>query len=30
MRDDKQFAAVKIDNYKINAGLTPEVLSKKP
>jgi hypothetical protein len=30
MRDDKQFAAVKIDNYKINSGLTPEVLSKKP
>jgi zinc protease len=30
MRDDKQFATVKIDNYKINSGLTPEVLSKKP
>jgi hypothetical protein len=30
MRDDKQFAAVKIDSYKINSGLTPEVLSKKP
>jgi zinc protease len=30
MRDDKQFATVKIDNYKINSGLTPEALSKKP
>jgi zinc protease len=29
-RDDKKFATVKIDSYKINSGLTPEVLSKKP
>jgi outer membrane lipoprotein-sorting protein len=30
LRDDKKFASVKIDNYKINSGLTPEVLGKKP
>jgi outer membrane lipoprotein-sorting protein len=30
MQGDKKFATVKIDNYKINSGLTPEVLSKKP
>jgi zinc protease len=30
MQGDKRFATVKIDNYKINAGLTPEVLGKKP
>jgi zinc protease len=27
---DKKYAVVKVDNYKINSGLTPEVLSKKP
>ena len=30
MQGDRKFATVKIDNYKINSGLTPEVLSKKP
>jgi zinc protease len=30
MQGDKKFATVKIDNYKINSGVTPEVLSKKP
>jgi zinc protease len=30
MQGDKKFATVKIDSYKINSGLTPEVLSKKP
>ena len=30
MQGDKKFATVKIDNYKINSGLTPEMLSKKP
>jgi zinc protease len=30
MQGDKKFATVKIDNYKINSGLTPEALSKKP
>ena len=30
MQGDKKFATVKIDAYKINTGLTPEVLSKKP
>jgi hypothetical protein len=30
MQGDKKFATVKIDNYKLNSGLTPEVLSKKP
>jgi zinc protease len=30
MQGDKKFATVKIDAYKVNTGLTPEVLSKKP
>jgi zinc protease len=30
MQGDKKFASVKIDNYKINSGLAPEVMSKKP
>jgi zinc protease len=30
LQGDKKFASVKIDNYKVNSGLTPEVLSKKP
>ena len=30
LQGDRKFATVKIDNYKINSGLTPEVLSKKP
>jgi zinc protease len=30
MQGDKKFATVKIDAYKINSGLTPEMLSKKP
>ncbi|HXA65530.1 MAG TPA: pitrilysin family protein [Bryobacteraceae bacterium] len=30
MQGDKKFATVKIDSYKINSGLTAEVLSKKP
>lgn len=30
MQNDKKFATVKIDSYKINSGLTAEVLSKKP
>jgi hypothetical protein len=30
MQGDKKFATVKIDSYKINSGLTSEVLSKKP
>jgi hypothetical protein len=30
MQGDKKYATVKIDNYKINSGVTPEVLSKKP
>lgn len=30
MQGDRKFATVKIDNYKINSGLTSEVLSKKP
>jgi zinc protease len=30
MQGDQKFATVKIDNYKINSGLTTEALSKKP
>ena len=30
LRGDRKFASVKIDNYKINSGLTAEALSKKP
>jgi outer membrane lipoprotein-sorting protein len=30
MQGDKKFATVKIDSYKINSGLTADVLSKKP
>ena len=30
MQGDRKFATTKIDNYKINSGLSAEVLSKKP
>ena len=30
MQDGKKFADVKIQEYKINSGLTQEALSKKP
>ena len=30
IQGDKKFASVKIDSYKINSGLTPDVMGKKP